>query len=173
MRLFYAVTFSEDVRRRLSGIQEALRAQTVRGSFTLFENLHLTLVFVGEVAPARVAPLFKIAKDFRLAPFELRISGVGRFKRDGGSIVWSGIVDGGVLNRVYEQLAGQVAAAGFRVEDREYTPHLTLARQVQFRDSFDLRAFSDAVPPIEATVGKISLMQSERLGGRLVYTEVG
>ncbi len=45
MRLFYAVTFSEDVRRELSRIQEELRAKTVRGNFTLFENLHLTLVF--------------------------------------------------------------------------------------------------------------------------------
>ncbi len=66
MRLFYAITFEETVRRRLSDIQNALRTQTMRGNFTLFDNLHLTLVFIGETAPDRAAPLFKIAQNLRV-----------------------------------------------------------------------------------------------------------
>jgi 2'-5' RNA ligase len=173
MRLFYAVTFDESVRRELAGLQDALRAQTVRGNFTLYENLHLTLVFIGEVPPERAAPLFRIAKELRVTPFRLRIRGVGSFRREGGQIVWAGIEENRSLTEAYDRLAGLVAEAGFRVEDRKYTPHLTLAREARFRDGFSLPAFSGAVRPIETTVSKISLMQSERIRGKLTYTEIG
>ena len=171
MRLFYAVTFDEDVRRRLAGLQEALWEQTVRGSFTLLENLHLTLAFIGEVPPVRAAPLIAIAKEFRLTPFPLRITGIGSYRREGGSIVWAGVEDGGGLAETHKRLAGQIAAAGFKLEDRRFTPHLTLAREVRFREGFELRAFPETAP-IGTTVRKVSLMLSERRSGRLVYTEV-
>jgi 2'-5' RNA ligase len=173
MRLFFAVTFDENVRRRLTGLQDALRAQAVRGNFTLPENLHLTLAFIGEVTPARAAPLFEIAGACRLTPFQMRIRGIGSFRREGGSLVWAGIEDSGSLTKVVERLTGQLAAAGFRLEERKFTPHLTLAREVRFREGFDLRAFSESVAPIDTEVVKVSLMKSERLQGRLVYTEIG
>lgn len=54
MRLFYAINFDDTVKKRLSDIQNALRARAVRGNFTLPDNLHLTLAFIGEVAQEKV-----------------------------------------------------------------------------------------------------------------------
>ncbi|SHI11322.1 2'-5' RNA ligase [Sporobacter termitidis DSM 10068] len=172
MRLFYAVTFDENVRRQLAEIQDRLRAQTLRGNFTLFDNLHLTLVFIGEVPPERAPPLFEIAKSTQTAPFRLRIRGAGSFRREGGQLVWAGVEENDRLTETYEKLAGRVAAAGFRVEARKFTPHLTLARNARFRDGFSLQEFSRGLAAIDATVAKVSLMQSERIGGRLTYTEI-
>ena len=173
MRLFFAVNFDGNVKRKLTVLQNTLRAHTLRGNFTQTANLHLTLAFIGEVSPVAAKPLFEIAEAFQLTLFQLQIRGVGSFRREGGSIVWAGIEEDGSLLEAHERLSGQLAAAGFRLEERRFTPHLTLAREVRFREGFDLRAFSDTVAPIDAVVTRISLMKSERLGGRLVYTEVG
>lgn len=172
MRLFYAITFDETVRHRLLEIQNALRARTVRGNYTLFENLHLTLVFIGETAPDRAAPLFEIAKNLRFEPFLLRICGLGCFTRGGGRLVWAGVEENERLSEIQARLSGFVAAAGFRLEKRPFTPHLTLAREVRFKEGFRLQEFSQGLKPVEAAVAKVSLMLSERQNGRLVYTEL-
>jgi 2'-5' RNA ligase len=65
-----------------------------------------------------------------------------------------------------------LTAAGFETEKRPYRPHLTLAREAVFKGGFDLAGFSRTLNPIRARIDKLSLMKSERLGGRLTYTEV-
>jgi 2'-5' RNA ligase len=74
MRLFYAVNFEPAVKKRLIDIQDALRAQVVRGRFTHEDNLHLTLAFIGEVREDRSGPLRRIAEAFQGTPFEMRLS---------------------------------------------------------------------------------------------------
>lgn len=173
MRLFYAVNFTDQVKKKLVDIQNQLRHHTDRGSFTLPENLHLTLAFIGEVAPDKSGSLRQIAEGFHVAPFDIVISGVGRFRRDGGDILWAGIEDNKSLQDLYNKLAAQIRAAGFDLEKRKYTPHLTLARRAHLAPSFDLSAFANTLAPITTQVTKVSLMNSERINGRLTYTALG
>jgi 2'-5' RNA ligase len=90
MRLFYAIGFDETVIEALAETQRLLREQAIRGNFTLRENLHLTLAFMGELDKSRVGALLRAREQAALIPFELIIRGVGRFARDGGDIVWAG-----------------------------------------------------------------------------------
>ncbi|MPN39367.1 hypothetical protein SDC9_186895 [bioreactor metagenome] len=41
-----------------------------------------------------------------------------------------------------------------------------------FKEGFDRAAFSKSLPQMSMTVNKISLMKSERIEGRLTYTEI-
>jgi 2'-5' RNA ligase len=172
MRLFYAINFSDEIKDRLTDIQSQLRKRVRTGRFSLRDNLHLTLVFIGEVPESRAQALFDITDALVFEPFELLISGLGSFRRDRGSIVWCGIEGGDRLQSLYENLAGRVRNAGFDIEARRYTPHLTLARDVKFPDGFDLSAFSEQFEPMKTRVTKASLMKSETIGGRLTYTEI-
>jgi 2'-5' RNA ligase len=76
------------------------------------------------------------------------------------------------LQALYRELADKVRAAGFGVEARRYTPHLTLVRGARLREGFDLRSLSQQAGPMTVPVTKLSLMKSERLAGRLAYTEI-
>ncbi len=172
MRLFYAVNFEDTVKKRLADIQNALRAQVVRGHFTLEDNLHLTLAFIGEVPEDRSGLLRQIAEAFCVTPFELRLEGLGRFRRDGGDILWLGIAENKSLISIYNKLSGQIENAGFELEKRRFAPHLTLARQTRLHPEFDLSTYSQHVAPIVTEVKKVSLMKSERIQGRLTYTEL-
>lgn len=73
-------------------------------------------------------------------------------------------------------LAGQVQRAfsqkGFSLEQRPFAAHLTLGRQVLLPQGFDLRAFSKTLPACTMQVERVSLMKSERINGRLTYTEL-
>jgi len=48
MRLFIAQNFTPETKSRLLTLRDDLRAQSTRGNFSLPENLHLTLAFLGE-----------------------------------------------------------------------------------------------------------------------------
>lgn len=170
MRLFYAVLFDNDVKQKLSEIQKVLRENTLRGNFTLYDNLHLTLAFIGEVSTNRAEALLQITRSLVVTPFELRFNGLGRFKRDGGDILWAGVEENRKLASLYRRLCESLKSAGFEIEKREYTPHLTLARGARLREGFSLSDLSRSLNPIGTTVTGFCLMKSERVNGR--YTEV-
>ena len=92
MRLFMAINFNEEIKASLNEIINRLKEQAIQGNFTLVENLHLTLVFLGEVVPAKVNNIKQLMDKVNIAPFVLTIRDhLGHFKRDGGDIYWLGI----------------------------------------------------------------------------------
>ena len=170
MRLFFAVNFQNEVKDALTTVQNDLRKQSFCGNFTRYENLHLTLVFIGDVSESRVDRLVQIAGSVKAEPFKLRLTQLGRFKRDGGDLIWIGGEKCAPLFSLHDALATQLRTAGFPLEARPYTPHLTLARGVRLREGFSLSGYS--LKSIDATVTRASLMKSERISGRLTYTEL-
>ena len=173
MRLFIAINFSGEVKGRLAEIQERLREYDPDADFSRVENLHLTLVFIGEVSENRALSLHRLMDTLDVAAFELKISGAGCFKRSGGDILWAGIRDeSGRLSKLRGELVRRCLDEGFAVEDGEYSPHLTLARRVRMPGGFDYAAFSREVGDMSVGVTRVSLMKSERVRGVLTYTEI-
>jgi RNA 2',3'-cyclic 3'-phosphodiesterase len=170
MRLFIAIQFTEEIKNQLCSSIERLKKDAVQGNFTLRENLHLTLVFIGETE--KVKEVERAMDAVQMEPFLLNIGGFGKFNRDGGDIYWIGIEKDEKLLSIYKQLLSALTKAGFRLESREYNPHLTLGREVILKDGFDRSAFENAVPKMNMKVEKISLMKSERVNGKLTYTEI-
>ena len=66
------------------------------------------------------------------------------------------------------RLADELRARGFSLEERRFSPHLTLARQVLSRAEPGALLGSAVACPVR----DIRLMLSERPGGRLTYTEL-
>ena len=174
MRLFTAITFSEGMKDYLSEVSNRLSLLTVKGSFTLRDNYHLTLNFIGETSRLE---LVKEAMQQAVAKtdpgsFLLQTEGFGRFKRREGDICFIRIEKEPVLFKLQKELVRRLKDAGFEVDDLEYKPHLTLARRTAFADKFDEKLFEEQIPQISMEVSRISLMKSERIHGRLTYTEL-
>lgn len=168
MRLFIALCFDRQVRRQIRDVQKRLGALARRGALTPEENLHLTLAFLGEQPPARMGEISgAMLKATKNAPgFELRFDRAGRFRREGGDIWWLGAAESPELTKLQAGLAAELRARGFKLEDRRYTPHLTLAREVRGEAEPEL-----VLPePVPALVRGASLMLSERRQGVLTYT---
>lgn len=170
MRLFLAVLLEEPVKDRLCEVMEVIRRSTLESRLTPRENLHLTLVFLGETQ--RVKEIQGAMDQVRTGSFSLEIQGVGRFRREGGGLYWAGVKPTPPLLSLYGELKEGLSAQGFHVEERPYRPHLTLARQAAENPEIPFQTLSRSLPPVKSRVCAVSLMKSERIGGRLVYTEL-
>lgn len=167
MRLFVAIPFSEGSRQALVGLQRSLMEGAVKGRFTSPENLHLTLAFLGECKPGQVAALESVLEGTAFGPFEIQIDRLGRFQRPGGDIWWAGLSESRPLFALQRNLAERLREAGFSLEQRKYSPHVTLGRQVV------TEAAERKVAPFGERVTQIALMVSERIQGRpLVYRSI-
>jgi 2'-5' RNA ligase len=171
MRVFFAVRLSEEIQDRLCSVLHRLRPCCAKGRFTPRENLHVTLVFLGETAPERLPETRAAMEAVSAEPFSLHIGGMGCFRRSGGDLYWAGVERSAPLCRLYDSLCGELQKRGFPTDDRPYRPHLTLVRQAVLSEGCDRGAF--VVPAMRMKVEKFSLMKSEQAGGRRLYTEIG
>jgi|GEM_PF-51233 len=161
IRLFIAINFSSEIRKELLLAVERLRGQATSGNFTRPENLHLTLAFIGESNDIKT--ISGAIGRCRSDPFELTIGGAGHF----GNLYWAGIEDNPKLKALAESLCGDLRAHGFQMEERAFKPHITLARQLTSDRPIEID-----IPKTSMSVSHISLMKSERINGKLTYTEV-
>jgi len=170
MRLFTAILFTEEVKDGLCRARDAVCGMCSDARPTRRENLHLTLSFIGETERLRDA------KDalgaLRFSGFTLETAGVGRFRGPGGETLWAGVAPSPELAALQKAQAGELEKRGFELEKRAYSPHVTLARGALPSPEFDKGAAEDALGAEKMEVVRVSLMKSERVDGKLVYTEI-
>ena len=168
MRVFVAVTLNDDVKDAIWETQDRLWSRVQSGRATDPENFHLTLAFIGDVPPSKFS---KIRRAMELAAdggFELRFGELGRFRRTGGDIWWLGVEKNEKLTALATKLQAHLRDYGFDIEEREFSPHLTLGRQVVLKNG---PRIEPADVPVQQ-VREIHLMKSERIQGVLTYTPV-
>lgn len=168
MRLFIAVTLSREIGDELVGVIRRLQSCCESGRFTQGDNLHLTVVFLGETAPERLGEVREAMDAVAAPPFFLHIGGIGYFRREGGDIFWAGVERSEALTELHRRTYSELQKRAFPLEKRSFRPHLTLVRQAVLKQEYDHGAF--VVPAMKMKVETITLMKSERVGGRLVYT---
>lgn len=138
MRLFIAITPPEDVRERLAQVMGELKPLSRAPRWVRSEGLHLTLKFLGKVDQLQLPQVMAALNDARASKaLDLRFRGVGSFpKHDRPRVIWAGIEDSGALSALAEALATRFEPLGFRREEREFSPHITLAR-INSRERLD------------------------------------
>ena len=134
MRLFLAIDLPDSLRRELGELQRRLRSQAPGWRWVRPEGIHLTVRFLGEVAPdldARHREAWRRAAD-ECAAVRFGVGGLGLFPPRGSPrVLWVGIealepADG--LTRIGKAVEAAARAEGFTPERRPFRPHLTLAR---------------------------------------------
>ena len=164
MRLFTAILFPETVKERLLRVQALLRAHG-SGNFTDPDNLHVTLVFLGETQQKYEA--IQAMEQTESSPFTLQFSAPGNF----GDLQWAGIEPSPALSALQNQLAQHLSKQGFVPESREFIPHVTLCRNYQPTGDVPLVEIKAILQQTFFTAEHISLMESTRDNGKLVYRQ--
>jgi 2'-5' RNA ligase len=128
-RLFFALWPDAATRARL-GRWSAEFHKTSGGRRIRDEQLHLTLAFLGDVLVDRLPDLRAMADSLIFPSFTLRFTApdYGSRKR----LAWAPPAENpDALTALATGLALDLRAAGFRVEDRRFVPHVTLVRDAQ------------------------------------------
>jgi RNA 2',3'-cyclic 3'-phosphodiesterase len=140
VRAFIAVEISDPVRQSLADLEAELKKTSARVGWVAPQNIHLTLVFLGEVFLGQVrklgSALDSIAAETPVFSYE--VAGAGAFGSPRSPrVLWVGVQESGTaLATLQGRLAEAVRALGFHVEDRAFKPHLTLGR-VRTRQGVD------------------------------------
>lgn len=124
-RLFVAIDIPDEIKNKFVGILEGLRR--IGAKVVPTTNIHLTLKFIGETD--KTQEVVEALKDVRLDSFDLVVSDVGIF----GSIeyprvFWVGVEKNSNLGGLYEVIESKLNRLGIPRDEREFSPHITLAR---------------------------------------------
>ncbi|MBO8167683.1 MAG: RNA 2',3'-cyclic phosphodiesterase [Thermoanaerobacteraceae bacterium] len=130
MRAFFAVDLPEKVKDQLASLQ---RQSQYRRNIKWVErdNLHLTLLFLGDISPAQEKRLFDTVPEAvrDIGEFSFSLSGLGAFPNDRKpKVLWVGVKAPGELYRLREALVQTVRKTGISVKDDRFHPHITLGR---------------------------------------------
>lgn len=125
MRLFVAIELPDELKKGLA----RLRTDIPGARWVPAEQIHLTLAFLGEtdgeITERLKAGLAMIQAD----AFELSWGGLGCFpdwRRP--RVVWAGVKPEPNLFRLAAAVHQAVRATGINLEERPFSPHITLAR---------------------------------------------
>ncbi len=133
LRTFIAVDLGKVLRDRLVTLQEKLAQSGAAVKWVEVENLHVTLLFLGEVDERELPPLCRAVSVVcgRHDRFDLNIQTVGCFPNPRRPrVVWAGVGAGGPeLIALHDSLEAPLMELGcYRREERQFTPHVTLGR---------------------------------------------
>jgi 2'-5' RNA ligase len=151
MRLFVAVDIPEELKMALDSFLKPLRP-AAKIAWSRPENLHITTQFIGEWPDDRLdemkAALAAVPVD---GAFDIAIKGIGWFPNARRPrVFWAGVDGGEPLRRLAHVTGQELAKLGVAIEERPYSPHLTLARM---RDPVSLSAIHKALQAFPAGCG--------------------
>jgi 2'-5' RNA ligase len=132
MRAFLGIGLPAGVREEIATATAPLRALHAPVAWTAPENLHITLDFLGDISPERVAIVERSMRVVAsgIGPFSLTAEGGGVFPGTRNPrVLWVGFLEPLELVRQLQQNMGNaLSGAGFPREDRPFHPHITVGR---------------------------------------------
>lgn len=187
MRLFLAINLPETIKKELAEWQNEIKnsfpmevADAVAKWVTPV-NLHLTLLFLGEVGDKEIPFLIKavegVAKD--IPPIALRLTkiGYGPAKKIPPQFIWLAIAENKILEKLVVSLAEEVSKASISWDDRgaseNFFGHITLARVKEWVwKRIDPEEQPEIVKEVDLkfTARHIEIMQSQLKRTGLEYT---
>jgi len=177
LRLFVAMDLSEQVRASMAEFCEKLRRLCPSAKWTRVEGMHVTLKFIGEVLGENLSPIQSALAQIRSSALvHMAFRGAGFFpsaKRP--RVFWVGITASPNLAEIAKEIEGGLVPLGIEPENREFRPHMTLAR---FEAPQGLEPLHDALRQAgDLDFGAVQtrefhLYQSKLLRGGAQYTKL-
>lgn len=162
MRLFVAADLTDKQKTVLLDAQQKLNHSAQRLSLTKPQNIHLTLRFLGDVAPDQVADIKQMLLEQApplMSSAWTQLIGLGRFRRREGDLVFVRLEASPALHELIKQLEEQFQQLGFSRETRAWQPHVTVARRVEWSRLPDW--WHDELTSAREEIGAIHLYHSQ------------
>jgi 2'-5' RNA ligase len=170
VRIFFAIWPDDATRELLRPVANSLQNDfRCAGRRIKAEDIHLTLVFVGNVDNRGLEALYNAADGIGKGdtrPFELAIQQIGYWKHSRIAYVAPREIPS-ALEELVSLLRQAIECAGFSLEQRAYRPHITLIRDAA------CRALPGSMEPVIWRVREWLLVKSEQTREGAVYSPVG
>lgn len=121
MRIFIAIEIPEEVKREIIEIQKQL--PQFKGKLTEYENLHLTLKFLGEIERDKIEELKRRLMEIKFKSFETNLDKIGFFDKGERGIIWIHLTNCDDLQKEIDE-----KLKGLFPKEKRFMSHLTIAR---------------------------------------------
>ncbi len=180
IRAFIAIDLPLPIQQQLAAILDQLRKPDTNAvRWVPAQNIHLTIKFLGDVSPANLEILTRILKVevSRYRPFEIKVGGLGAFpsvRRP--RVIWIGVEAPPTLQALQRSIETETVHLGYPVEERPFSPHLTLGRVAHNATPDEVRKVADTLVGMKvgdlgtARIDHVRLFRSDLQPGGAVYT---
>ena len=131
IRAFVGIDIDETVRQNLLAAQRKLAGTGAQLKLAEPENIHVTMKFLGDISEDQVRAITEALRAAveGVKPFEISVRGIGAFPNLSYiRVIWAGVSDGREqIISIQKRIDQNLAKLGFKPE-RDFVPHLTLAR---------------------------------------------
>ena len=161
MRAFIAVDLNEEIRGIIAEIQSALGRFSPSVRWVRPSSIHITLRFLGEIAPDQQKRLAEMLADRKcgVPHFTIAVERMGFFPHARSPhVIWLGVEEGkNSLQELVRHVEDVAADLGFLREERPFSPHITFGR-IKFLP--DVKRFLEATAPFsEIQCGTVQVRQ--------------
>ena len=180
IRSFLAIELPRDVRTTLERVALEVRGCDLPVKWVKVQNIHLTIVFLGDVSPDVLEPIQEQVQSVCLefGPFRAAIEGMGTFpNRRNPRVLWLGLK--GELERMSlfrNALQQHLVPFGIKAEKRPFRPHLTLGRFRKGKhkglDLEELISRYGEIKSPSSMLGELVLFRSDLKPTGAVYTRL-
>jgi len=136
-RLFFALWPSDKTRKQIDSFNCSISSTHLKK--VKADNLHVTLVFLGNVDTESELMLRQSVSDIKVEPFDLHFNQLAFWSKQRILCLLTQHYDEQLLMLV-NQLKRKVEQCGLKTEERPYKPHITVARKATRLT--DTKAFS-------------------------------
>ena len=170
MRVFFACLFKEIDSSLIYDELLNVKAFFPMGNYTLKENLHITIEFIGDVDDTTLAELKTILHSFSYRKFYIEPLKLDYFKKGSKQILFLGIKYNEQLIECNKLLRSYLRNCNISFHDKPFISHITLARNV--KDVQNLDGVHIQNQSSKFLISKLSLMESVRVDDILIYREI-
>jgi 2'-5' RNA ligase len=132
IRAFIAVEIDSLAKQKISDLVSCLKKTGSDAKWITEDQMHLTLKFLGNIDKSEIQKISDALSDIadNFNSFKINFSEIGAFPNmNRPAVIWLGIDKGaGILKMLNEKIETALEKIGLRRENREFKPHLTLAR---------------------------------------------
>jgi len=133
-RVFLGLEIASTLKRQLLTVKAPLPDARWQSA----QQMHITLLFLGSVTDQELDQLPKQVSSLKLAPMDLKVTGLGYFgSRKHPKVLWAGVEPVEPLAQLRDLLTERLEPLAFEVKTEAFQPHITLAR------------FKGPAPPLE------------------------
>ncbi|MGM0426888.1 MAG: RNA 2',3'-cyclic phosphodiesterase [Thermodesulfobacteriota bacterium] len=180
IRSFLAFELPIEIKKVVAAVSEDLKTSSLKARWVKVENIHLTVVFLGHIAPEQLNPIQERTGTVcgRHPPFEIRLQGMGCFgSRRHPRVLWLGLTGDIKQMAIFKKdLQNTLEPLGIKMEKRPFRPHLTVGRFRKdagpIRELDALLAKHEALTSPVCQLNELVLFRSDLRPNGAVYTQM-
>lgn len=173
MRIFISTEIPEKIKKEILKIQKQL--PKFEGKLIEYENLHLTLKFLGEISEEKINEIKKRLSEIKFNSFESEINSIGFFDNRTSKIypprmiIWLGVKN---CEKLQEEIDYKLE--GLFEREKRFMGHLTIARvkSLENKGEFTKKLYEINIPKMEFYVDNFKLKESTLTEKGSIYKNI-